>query len=197
MNRRALLAGIAVTGVISGCVATENIPGQGGDSEANEGDEPVDSMTLRLDSVDEHLESLAFEVELIADQLSSTEMPLMDIRVENTDDSSVEWEDTETKFAFGGVNSSTPPGLLTSTESKMHNAGELTSDDGCLRSIGVTLDSITYNTSLSPGQSIDQRYAIAAHKDHVDDNLCPRPDTYRMESTYGDEGVWGFNVSLE
>ena len=165
--------------------------GENGDENTSD-DNDTTARRLSLTSVDENLGPLSFDIDLINEEWSDTEMPTLDIAVKNWGDETVTWTQAEAEFAFPQRH--VDDGIGIGLESEV-TAG-LLDRDGCVRmDYGVGRDDVVVTTELEPGDSIEQRYAIAGvDKDLIE--ACPSPGTYRAEYVYGDLGEWGFDFEL-
>lgn len=192
MNRRAALVCIcgATIPLTAGCLGTNETPGE---SDPNESGETSSSMTLSLESVADDLEGLSFSIAVISEELSETEVPTLGIAVENTGTERAMWTQAQSEFAFPQryVDDSIEIGL------KREVTARLLDEDGCARmEDGIARDDVTVTTQLDPGDSIEQRYAIAGVSNELADP-CPATGTYQVEYVYGDHGQWGFEFELE
>ena len=169
----------------SGDDVTTNNGGNGDEnnSKANE----TTARRLSLVSVDNDPFPLSFDIEVITEEWSDTEVPTLDIAVDNLGNETTTWTQSGSEFAFPqrhvedgigiGLQSEVTPGLL--------------DRDGCARmEYGVGRDDVVVTTELAPGDSIEQRYAIAGVDSDLDE-ACPPSGTYRAEYVYGDLGEWG------
>lgn len=195
MNRRKFLAGAGSTAIVavSGCISA--ITDAGGPNTNGSGKSP---MSLSLISVDNAPEQLSFEVTVSNDQLSTTEVPIVEIAVKNTSDETVSWS-----YAGGvsdlpfpqGVHDSNTGGLVIGLEDEVR-AQLIETSSGCARvDQFVRADGIK-NTALEAGEQIKRSYAIAVVDEELN-GICPDPGEYRIEHDLGDYGIWGFNFKLE
>ena len=192
MNRRAALVYIcsATIPLTAGCLGTNETPGE---SDLNENGETSSSMTLSLESVADDLEGLSFNIGVISDELSEAEVPTLDIGVENTGTERATWRQAQSEFAFPQryINDGIEIGLREEVTARLRN------EDRCARmEDGIAQDDVAVTTQLDPGDSIEQRYAIAGVSNELADP-CPSPGTYRVGYVYGDHGEWGFEFELE
>ena len=192
MNRRTALVYIcsATISLTAGCLGTNETPSE---SDLNESGETSSSMALSLESVADDLEGLSFNIDVISDKLSETEVPTLGIAVENTGNERATWTQAQSEFAFPQryINDGIEIGL------KEEVTARLLEEDGCARmEDGVARDDVAVTTRLDPGDSIEQRYAIAGVSNELADP-CPSPGTYRVGYVYGDHGKWGFEFELE
>jgi len=173
----------------AGCLGTNETPSE---SDLNESGETYSSMALSLESVADDLEGLSFNTDVISNKLSETEVPTLGIAVENTGTERATWTQAQSEFAFPQryVDGSIGIGL------KKEVTARLLDEDGCARmEDGIARDDVTVTTQLDPGDSIEQRYAIAGVSNELADP-CPSPGTYRVGYVYGDHGEWGFEFEL-
>lgn len=190
MNRRKFLAGAGSTAIaaVSGCISAITDASGSGESPLN----------LSLISVDNAPEPLSFEVTVLNDRLSTTEVPVVEIAVKNTSDETVSWS-----YAGGvsdlpfpqGVHDSDTGGLVIGLEDEVR-AQLVEASSGCARVDQFLRADGIENTVLKAGEQPKSSYAIAG----VDRELhgaCPTSGEYRMEHDLGDYGTWGFNFKLE
>lgn len=205
-NRRALLAllggsGLALTaGCLGDITEAGNDDDDNGSSDQNDSNENGNGsdhndaveMTLAIGEVDDDPHPLSFDLDMISDKLSETEIPRLDITVENTGDDTATWTQTGSEFAF--PSRGTDDGISIGLENEI--AGALMDADGCARTeFGIERDDITITTELEPGESIEQRYAMAGSDVNLDD-ACPPTGSYRADYQYDQIGTWGFEFQL-
>lgn len=200
VDRRTLLAGagIALTSSVVGCLGGDGASGDNGS--ADDDDTPSDesiAMNLSLTSEDDDLGSLAFEIEMIDEQFTETQFPTLTIAVTNTGDESVTW-------GYGGSVQdlpvpqgvlSTPSGLVIGRNGNVE-AQLVDTDEGCARVEYFAKDGGIVDVTVEPNETIEETYGISGIESGLDD-MCPSPDTYRFEHDYGDQGEWGFEVTVE
>lgn len=149
-------------------------------------------MSFSVKGVDADPDPLRFEIDVISNGWTETEVPTLDILVENTGDETATWTGAGAEFAF--------PKRRVVDSIQIGLEGEVTprllDKDGCARmERGIDRDDLQVMTELVPGNSIKQRYVIAG----IDSALrgsCPSPGTYRTESMYGGHGECGFEFEL-
>ncbi|WP_293032163.1 hypothetical protein [Natronococcus sp.] len=184
MNRRTVLAGVgSVVGLsASGCL--------GGATDAHETDP---EMTLSIASVDDDPEPLSFGIEPVEEALSETDVPTLDIAVENEGDEPATWTQSQSEFAF--PQRQVTDELEVGLEDEV--AAAVLDDGGCARiERGIARDDVKVETVLEPGDAIEQRYAVAPVDEELGDS-CPEPGTYRVAHEYGEHGTWGFELELQ
>lgn len=193
-TRRTLLAAITWSGmaVTAGCLGDQqddtDAPADDGGSSSNENTNRV----VSIESVDDDPEFLSFEIDIIRSEWTDTEVPTLDIAVENTGDGTATWTQAGSEFAF--PKRSIADGMSIGLVEEV--TGGLLDGEGCARiERGIGRDHVEVTTELEPGDSIDQRYAIAG-VDEALDGICPSPGTYRADYEYGDHGEWGFEFEL-
>ena len=189
MNRRKFIAsgGSTVLVGLSGCISALNTD-DGGKS----------PMYLSLTSVDEAPDSLSFEVAVSKDQLSTTDVPIVEIAVKNTSDETASWSYgggiSDLPFPQG-VRDSDTNGLVIGLEDEVR--AQLTdAPSGCARVDYFARADGSQNTVLKASGQTKRSYAIASVAGELN-GTCPDKGEYRMEQEFGDFGVWGFNFSLE
>ena len=195
MNRRKVLVGVGSTGILglSGCINA--LTGASGPN-ANGSEES--SMRLSLTSVDDAPEPLSFEVTVSNDQLSTTDVPVVEIAVKNTGDETVSWS-----YAGGvsnlpfpqGVHDSESGGIVLGLEEEVQ-AQLMDVSSGCARVDQFTQADGIKNTTLEANNQVKRSYAIAGVGGELSGN-CPPPGEYRMEHELGDFGMVGFEFKLE
>ncbi len=198
MDRRTCLGSIALSGILSLCGCLGDITDGGHEPDMSNGNSKDSNngnheMNLSIVDIDDGLDPLSFELDQISSILSEDDVPWIDIRVENTGNSTVSWLQAETDFAFPAT-STTPLGLAIGSERKIE--GMLKDEKGCNRVDGIPKDDISVETVIEPEEYLQDRYGIVTDSRNIDD-LCPPPDTYRTEYTYDDLGTWGFDISLQ
>ena len=200
MNRRRLLALLAAFGSASvgGCLGSiAELNGDETDDSLDAGNEDStdreDTRTLSLESVDDDLDELAFDVEFVTSNLSKTSIPKLDIRVENIGQGMVSWITGGKKFVFP-EHGTTPPGLALSRES--HIQEWLIDADGCRRIEQLALTDVAIENELEPGDVMEQRYAVVGGETALDDPCPPKDTVYRTEYEY-EVGTWGFEIRVE
>lgn len=195
MNRRKFIVGVGSTGIValSGCISA--VSDVSGPNTNGSGESP---MSLSLISVDNDPEPLSFEVTVSNDQLSTTEVPIVEIAVKNTGDETVSWSYgggvSDLPFPQG-VHDSDTGGLVIGLEDEVR-AQLIDASSGCARvDQFVQADGIK-NTVLNAGEQTKRSYAIAGVAGELN-STCPDPGEYRMKHEWGDFGMWGFNFTLE
>lgn len=193
MNRRKFLIGVGGTGIagLSGCIsAITDASGPNGSGES--------PMRLSLTNVDDAPETLSFEVTVSNDQLSTTDVPIVEITVKNTGDETVSWSygGGVSNLPFPqGVHDSKTGGLVLGLEEEVR-AQLIDASSGCARVDQFTQADAIKNTTLEAGEQTKRSYAIAGVGGELSGN-CPPPGDYRMEEDIGEYGTLGFNFTLE
>jgi hypothetical protein len=188
MDRRKYLAGVStgLFGALGGCFHESNV-----------------GMRLSLINVDDGLDPLVFSVDVVEDNLTSSTIPLLDISVENTGDETVTWlfapnagRPSKVVFPCAGAE---PDKLVIGHEDEM---SYLQMDDrGCARTDEIDRAQAPVDTELSPGNTLEQRYAIVGDETKID-GKCPPEDTYWVGCLYyhsnpiEEFGSWGFEIEL-
>lgn len=155
-------------------------------------------MSLSLTSVDTAPEPLSFEVSVSNDQLSTTDVPIVEIAVKNTGDETVNWS-----YAGGvsglpfpqGVHDSDTSGLVIGLEDEVQ-AQLIEASGGCARVDQFIRADGIQNTVLEAGEQTERSYAIVGVDGELNGN-CPPPGDYRMEEDIGEYGMLGFNFTVE
>lgn len=198
MDRRTLLAGagIALTSSVVGCLGGDDTSGDNGNVED---DDPssIESRAMNLTSVDDALGSLAFEIEMIDEQFTETQFPTLNIAVSNTGDENVTWEyggSVQDLPVPQGVLSS-PGGLVIGRDGNVE-AQLMDTDNGCARVEYFAKDGGIVDVTLKPNETIEETYSISGIESDLEE-VCPPSDAYRFEHEYGDQGEWGFEVTLK
>lgn len=207
MNRRTVLAraSAGLVGGLSGCLS-EDVPDSDDTSgtETPSNDDASTEMRLSLTSVDDGLEPLIFSVTVVEDQLTSSTVPLLDISVENTGDDPVTWLYAPNTGLPSEVvypcTESVPDKLTIGHEDELTRL--LVEDGDCARTEReIDRAQAPKATELGPGNTLEQRYAIAGNEEKIDGH-CPPVDTYRVGCMYHHSdpieefGRWGFNIEL-
>lgn len=192
MNRRTFLVSVGSTGIVglSGCVSAITDPNMNGSGES--------PMNLSLISVDTAPEPLSFEVTVSNDQLSTTDVPIVEITAKNTSDETVSWS-----YAGGvsdlpfpqGVHDSDTGGLVIGLEDEVR-AQLIDASSGCARVDQFTQADAIKNTTLEAGEQTKKSYAIAGVGGELHGN-CPPPGEYRMGYDFGEFDTGGFDFKLE
>lgn len=195
MNRRKLLAGVGSTAIVatSGCISA--ITDASGLNTNGSGESP---MSLSLISVDSAPEPLSFEVTVSDHQLSTTEVPIVEITVKNTGDETVSWSygGGVSNLPFPqGVHDAETGGLVIGLEDEVR-AQLIEASSGCARVDQFVQADAIKNTELKASEQTKKSYAIAGVGGELSGN-CPPPGEYRMEEQIGDYGTLGFNFTLE
>jgi len=201
MNRRRFLAITLASGgiVLTGCVEAGDDTRESSDGKTQNAVtsscDPGQALTLCLESIDEAVSPLSFDVDVINDQLTETDVPVLEIRVANTGTETATWTQAMDEFAFPAR--TTEPGYLAIG---LEEEIEMQAVDGgeCVRvERGIGRDDVAITTELAPGDSLEQRYGIAGDERGLDGRQCPPDETYRTEYRYGDHGTWGFEFTLQ
>ncbi|WP_143825106.1 hypothetical protein [Natrinema ejinorense] len=184
MNRRGFLAGVggSCLTAMSGCFATDV------------GRTP---QVLSLASVDCDPEPLSFEITLLDEKLTETDVPKLDITVTNLGKKPVGW-------TYGGGFGELPfPERVYSEDDNLvigleeHIQSQLLDTSrGCARLKHFSAANGFQKTSLEPAETITNRYAIVGIAGNYK-GVCPEPGSYRMKHGFGDYGKWGFKVKLK
>ena len=201
MNRRELLAGVggALVTVVSGCIGDNSPPANTQDieSDSNATDESK-IMNLSLTEVDDNPEGLSLDIELRQNQLTTTDVPKLDITAENREEESITW-------SYGGGKGNLPLrqgirdavdgvliiGLEDEIESQLMDTSH-----GCARVEQFTGSDAVKETHLEPGEKIERQYAIAGVDRYLEEKW-PKSKTYRMEHDYENRKMWGFEFQLD
>jgi len=201
MNRRAILAcaSAGLAGGLGGCLNESSPSREESSPETASSDDANPGMRLSLTSVDDGPGALAFEVDVVEDQFTSSRMPLLDIAVENTGDETATWlhapavgEDFD-EIVFP-CQHATPEKIVIGFEAEVLRL--LVDDAGCVRT-ETELDrgDSPLEAELAPGDTRKQRYAIAGFEPKLTD-VCPPDESYRIDCPYEDHGRWGFDIEL-
>ena len=195
MNRRKVLVGVGSTGILglSGCINALT-----GASDPNANGSGESPMHLSLTSVDDAPKPLSFEVTVSNDQLSTTDVPIVEITVKNTGDETVSW-------SYGGGVSNLPfpqgvhdpatGGVILGLEEEVR-AQLMDISSGCARVDQFTQADAIKNTTLEANTQVKRSYAIAGVAGELSGN-CPPSGEYRMEYELGDFGMVRFEFKLE
>lgn len=195
MKRRKFLAGLGSTAIVavSGCIS--GITDASGPHTNGSGEVP---MRFSLTSVDNVSGPLSFEVTVSNDQLSTTEVPIVEIAVKNTGNETVSWSygGGVSNLPFPqGVHDSETGGLVIGLEEEVR-AQLIDASSGCARVNQFTQADAIKNTTLEANKQTKKSYAIAGVAGELSGN-CPPPGDYRMEEDIGEYGTLGFNFTLE
>ena len=155
-------------------------------------------MHLSLTGVDDAPEPLSFEVTVSNDQLSTTDLPIVEVAVQNTGDETVSW-------SYGGGVSNLPfpqgvhdskSGVIVLGLEEEVRAQLLDVSGGCARVDQFTHADAIKNTTLEANNQVKRSYALAGVGGELSGN-CPAHGEYRMEHDLGDVGMVGFEFKLE
>jgi hypothetical protein len=195
MNRRKFLTGAGSTAIVavSGCIsASTDVSGP------NTNGSEDSSMSLSLTSVDNAPEPLSIKVTVSNDQLSMTEVPIVEIAAKNTDDETVSWSYgggiSDLPFPQG-VHDSDNGGLVIGLEDEIR-AQLIDASSGCARVDQFVRADGIQNTVLKAGEQTKRSYAIAGVAGELN-GTCPDPGEYRMKHVSEDFGMWKFSSNLE
>ncbi|ELY54142.1 hypothetical protein C491_20162 [Natronococcus amylolyticus DSM 10524] len=184
MNRRTVLAGVgtALGLSASGCL--------GEATDATDASDP--EMTLSLGSMDDDIDPLSFEIESLEEGLSETDVPTLEIAVENVGDEPATWTQSQSEFAF--------PQRRVTDELEIGLADEvdaaLLDEEGCARlERRIARNDVEVETVLEPGDAIKQRCAVAPVDEELTDS-CPDRGTYRTAHEYDEHGTWGVRARV-
>ena len=190
MDRRKFLVGVGSTGIVglSGCINA--ITDASGPNTNGSGESP---MHLSLTSVDDAPEPLSFEVTVSNDQLSTRDVPIVEIAVENTGNETVSWSygGGVSNLPFPqGVHNSEIGGIVIGLEEEVR-AQLMDISGGCARVDQFTQADAIKNTTLEANNQIKRSYAIAGVGGELSGN-CPPPQ--RLSDGGRHRGVWNVGI---
>ena len=195
MKRRNFLVGVGSTGIVGLSGYINGITDASGPNTNGSGESP---MHLSLTDVDDAPEPSSFEVTVSNDQLSTTELPIVEIAVKNTGDETVSWSygGGVSNLPFPqGVHDSATGGVILGLEEEVR-AQLMDVSSGCARVDQFTQADAIKNTTLEANTQVKRSYAIAGVAGELSGN-CPPSGEYRMEYELGDFGMVGFEFKLE
>ena len=155
-------------------------------------------MRLSLTGVDDGPEPLSFEVTVSDGQLSTTNVPMVEIAVENTGDETVSWSyaGSVSDLPFPqGVHDSETGGIVLGLREEVR-AQLMDVSGGCARVDQFARADAIESTALEANDRVERPYAIAGVGGELS-GTCPPPDEYRMERELGDVGIVGFEFDVE